>query len=264
MRGHTMTEQWKTLDATTDHNSYSQYPNYAHHYVSNSRLAKQYGNVYTIWAGNLPVVVLSGFKAVKEGLINHSECFDERPVTPFFKTLANEMAKVHKEIDDVLGSSPSFEYQDHKNLPYTMAVIHEILRAHSIFFVGLPRQCIMDVNLLGFFIPKGTYIILDIDSVLLDPKIWEAPTEFYPNHFLDKEGRFVEREQLLAFGAGPRVCIGKQLARIELFVFFTSLLRRFTFQLPEGVKENNKGYSGGFLKTAPLYKFCAVPRYTAA
>uniref|UniRef100_A0ACB8FBW3 Uncharacterized protein n=1 Tax=Sphaerodactylus townsendi TaxID=933632 RepID=A0ACB8FBW3_9SAUR len=54
------------------------------------KLAKQYGNVYTIWAGNLPVVVLSGFEAVTEGVINHSECFDERPVTPFFKTLANE------------------------------------------------------------------------------------------------------------------------------------------------------------------------------
>nr|XP_034989719.1 cytochrome P450 2J2-like [Zootoca vivipara] len=47
-------------------------------------IAKQYGNVYTLWMGHIPFVVLSGFQAVKEALIDHSEQFDERPVMSFF------------------------------------------------------------------------------------------------------------------------------------------------------------------------------------
>ncbi|XP_015272671.1 PREDICTED: cytochrome P450 2J6-like [Gekko japonicus] len=168
--------------------------------------------------------------------------------------------KVQKEVEDTLGSSQSFSYQDRKRLPYTNAVIHEILRAYYVLFVGIPRKCMKDVNILGFLIPKGTHVIADFRSVLLDPKQWEKPQDFNPNHFLDQDGSFVEREAFLPFGAGARVCLGELLARIELFIFFTSLLRAFSFELPEGVKElNAKPIFGGTLHPHP-YKLCAVPR----
>ncbi|KAJ6651570.1 hypothetical protein lerEdw1_020831 [Lerista edwardsae] len=51
-------------------------------------MGKQYGNVFTIWIGFTPEVVLSGFQAVKEGLISHSEAFAERPETPFLQVFA--------------------------------------------------------------------------------------------------------------------------------------------------------------------------------
>ncbi|XP_077204261.1 cytochrome P450 2J5-like isoform X2 [Paroedura picta] len=172
--------------------------------------------------------------------------------------------KVQKELDDVLGSSQSFSYQDRKRLPYTNAVIHEILRAHYVLFVGLPRKCVNDVNIFGFCIPKGAHVIPDLRSVLLDPKQWEKPQDFHPNHFLDQDGSFVKREAFLPFGAGARVCLGQQLAKIELFIFFASLLRTFTFKLPEGVKElSTKPILGGSLHPHP-YKLCAVPRCTAS
>ncbi|XP_054840085.1 cytochrome P450 2J2-like [Eublepharis macularius] len=168
--------------------------------------------------------------------------------------------KVHKEMEDVLGSSESFSYQDRKRLPYTNAVIHEILRVHYVLLVGFPRQCVNDVKVFGFLIPKGAHVIPDLRAVLLDPKQWEKPREFNPNHFLDKEGNFVEKEAFLPFGAGARVCLGEQLARIEFFIFFTFLLRAFTFQLPEGVKELRKDpILGASLHPHP-YKLCAVPR----
>ncbi|XP_054839182.1 cytochrome P450 2J2-like [Eublepharis macularius] len=172
--------------------------------------------------------------------------------------------KVHKEMDEVLGSSQSFSYQDRKKLPYTNAVIHEIQRAKFIFLFGIPRQCTRDVNILGFFIPKGTYVIPDLRSVLLDPKQWETPQQFNPNHFLDKDGNFVAREEFLPFGAGSRVCLGEQMAKIELFIFFTSLLRAFTFQLPQEMKELSKEPKVGIGVQTCLHKLCAVPRYKAS
>ncbi|XP_077204029.1 cytochrome P450 2J2-like [Paroedura picta] len=168
--------------------------------------------------------------------------------------------KVQKEIEDVFGSSQSFSYQDRKDVPYTNAVICEIQRYRYILLIGLPRQCSKDVNVSGFFIPKGTTVIADFRSALLDPQKWETPQEFNPNHFLDKDGHFVENEAFLPFGAGARVCIGEQLARIELFIFFTRLLRSFTFQPPEGVKKISEEPQVRLVTPPHPYKICAIPR----
>ncbi|XP_015272672.1 PREDICTED: LOW QUALITY PROTEIN: cytochrome P450 2J2-like [Gekko japonicus] len=172
--------------------------------------------------------------------------------------------KVYKEMEDVLGSSQLLRYQDRKKKTYTNAVIHEIQRFQYILFFGVPRQSTKDVNMCGFLIPKGAIIFADLHSVLLDPKEWETPEEFNPNHFLDKDGSFVEREAFLPFGAGARVCLGEQLARIELFIFFTSLLRAFTFQLPEGVKELNADPIVQISFVPHPYKLCAVPRNSSS
>ncbi|KAL8188144.1 UNVERIFIED_CONTAM: hypothetical protein K2H54_062140 [Gekko kuhli] len=171
---------------------------------------------------------------------------------------------VHKELENVLGSSQSFGYQDLKKLPYTNAVIHEIQRLQYILLVGVPRECVKDVNIFGFPIPKGTMVLPDFCSVLLDPKQWETPEELNPNHFLDKDGNFVPREEFLPFGAGARACLGEQLARIEIFIFFTSLMRTFAFQLPEGVKELSQTPVQGLTAPPHPYEICAVPRCTAS
>ncbi|XP_003224373.2 cytochrome P450 2J5 [Anolis carolinensis] len=168
--------------------------------------------------------------------------------------------KVHKEIEDVLVSS-SICYQDLKKLPYTNAVFHEIQRSKYILLVGFARQSTKDMNLRGFCIPKGTIVIPDVRSVLFDPEQWETPEEFNPNHFLDKEGNFVAREEFLPFGAGARVCLGEHLARIEYFLFLTNLLRTFRFQLPEGVKELNQSPIIGITTPPRPYQVCAVPRH---
>nr|XP_056705960.1 cytochrome P450 2J2-like [Euleptes europaea] len=170
--------------------------------------------------------------------------------------------KVQKEIEEAFGSSQSIGYEDRKELPYTFAVIHEGMRFKCFILAGHPRQCGEDVNILGSLIPKGSTVVPDIHSVLYDPKLWETPHKFNPNHFLDKDGKFVDREEFLLYGAGARVCPGKVMAKIELFLFFTSLLRAFTFKLPEGVKEVNTEPVLGFTMAPHHYKLCAVPRYS--
>ncbi|XP_075794251.1 cytochrome P450 2J4-like isoform X2 [Pelodiscus sinensis] len=168
--------------------------------------------------------------------------------------------KVQQELDVVLGSSQLICYEDRKNLPYTNAVIHEIQRYHCIAPVGVPRQCVKDTTLLGSPVPKGTVILPNICSVLADPEQWETPRQFNPAHFLDKEGNFMSRDAFLPFSAGHRVCLGERLARTELFIFFTNLLRAFTFSLPEGVTEINTERILGGLLQPHHYKICAIPR----
>ncbi|KAM6443631.1 cytochrome P450 2C31-like [Liasis olivaceus] len=168
--------------------------------------------------------------------------------------------KVYKEMEKVLGSSHSVCYEDWRKLPYTNAVIHEIMRNKYSLLFGLPRQCVQDIYLNGFLIPKGAVILPDLRSVLLDPEHWETPEEFNPNHFLDKEGNFVLKEAFLPFGAGARVCLGELLAKIEIFHMFTSLLRQFRFEPPEGVEKLSEESIIGIAVPPSPYKICALPQ----
>nr|XP_060623326.1 cytochrome P450 2K6-like [Anolis sagrei ordinatus] len=168
--------------------------------------------------------------------------------------------KVYEEIEEVSGTSQSICYQDRKKLPYTNAVIHEVLRANYVLPVGIVRRTTKDVNMYGYTIPKRTCIMPNLASVFLDPKQWETPREFNPNHFLDKDGHFVVREEFLAFGAGTRVCPGEQLARMELFLFFTHLMRAFRFQFPEEASKMTEAPVLGFTFHPQPYKICAIPR----
>ncbi|XP_069474948.1 cytochrome P450 2J4-like [Ambystoma mexicanum] len=167
---------------------------------------------------------------------------------------------VQKELDAVLGESQIIQYEDRKRLPYTNAVIHEVQRYSNIISTGVFRQVVKETSLQGFRLQKGTMVLPNLSSCLFDPHYWETPHQFNPGHFLDKEGNFVTNEAFLPFSAGHRVCLGEQLARVELFIFFTSLLRAFTFRLPEGVKEVNMEPIFGATLQPHRYKICANAR----
>uniref|UniRef100_A0A8C8VES7 Uncharacterized protein n=1 Tax=Pelusios castaneus TaxID=367368 RepID=A0A8C8VES7_9SAUR len=168
--------------------------------------------------------------------------------------------KVHEEIDKVIGKDRSPQMEDQVNMPYTNAVIHETQRYGDIVPAGVPHMTYRDTELQGFFIPKGTTVLINLSSVLKDETVWEKPHQFYPEHFLDADGQFVKREAFLPFSAGRRVCLGEQLARMELFLFFTSLLQHFTFHLPEGHARPREDGHFALTLTPHPYQIQAVPR----
>ncbi|XP_030626554.1 cytochrome P450 2J2 [Chanos chanos] len=168
-------------------------------------------------------------------------------------------AKVQAEIDRVIGSSRQPSLADRENLPYTDAVIHEIQRFGNIIAPNMGRSTTKDTYIGGYNIPKGTAVTANFTSVLFDETEWETPHTFNPEHFLDAEGNFRRRDAFLPFSTGKRVCLGEQLARMELFLFFTSLLQHFTFSAPPGV-EPTLDYKMGATRSPKPYKLCAVPR----
>ncbi|XP_073713859.1 cytochrome P450 2K1-like [Misgurnus anguillicaudatus] len=169
--------------------------------------------------------------------------------------------RVHEEIDRVLdGREPVTE--DRKNLPYTDAVIHEIQRLANIVPLDLPHKTSCDVNFNGYFIKKGTSVLPLLTSVFRDENEWETPNTFNPEHFLNENGQLIKRDAFMPFSAGRRMCLGEGLARMELFLFFTSLLQCFHFTPPPGVSEDELDLTavGGIILNPSPHKLCAVSR----
>ncbi|XP_077939895.1 cytochrome P450 2K1-like isoform X1 [Gasterosteus aculeatus] len=169
--------------------------------------------------------------------------------------------QVQEELSRVMGSR-QVRVEDRRNLPYTDAVIHETQRLANVVPLAIPHKTSRDVTFQGFFIKEGTTVFPLLTSVHHDESEWESPNSFNPCHFLDTEGKFIRRDSFMPFSAGRRACPGESLARMELFLFFTSLLQRFRFTPPPGVKEDDLDLNPavGVTRTPSPHELCAVSR----
>ncbi|XP_075998976.1 cytochrome P450 2K1-like [Genypterus blacodes] len=170
--------------------------------------------------------------------------------------------QVQEELNRVIGSR-QVRVEDRKNLPYTDAVIHEIQRLANIVPMSLPHKTSRDVSFQGYFIKQGTVVFPLLTSVLYDESEWESPNTFNPAHFLDKEGKCIKRDAFMPFSAGRRACLGESLARMEVFLFFTTLLQHFRFTPPPGVSEDELDLTPavGFTLGPLPHELCAISRH---
>ncbi|XP_051807654.1 cytochrome P450 2F2-like isoform X2 [Acanthochromis polyacanthus] len=145
--------------------------------------------------------------------------------------------RCQQEIDEVLGGKSQASYDDRNNMPYMQAVIHEIQRMSNTVPLSVFHSTTKDTELMGYSIPKGTIIIQNLTSVLNEEGHWKYPHEFNPENFLNDQGEFVKSEAFMPFSAGPRMCLGEGLARMELFLIMVTLLRKFKFIWPEDAGE---------------------------
>ena len=170
--------------------------------------------------------------------------------------------RLHEDIDSVIADNELAHLDDKVKLPYVEVFIMEVLRIANIAPLALPHSATTDseVVLEGFRIPDGCSIIFNLDSVLQDPDIFENPTQFNPDRFLDEDGKIIRPKELIPFGMGRRVCLGEAVAKMEMFLFLTTMLKTFDIVLPEDNCELDfKGILGATYSPKP-FKFRAVRR----
>ncbi|XP_061492119.1 steroid 17-alpha-hydroxylase/17,20 lyase isoform X2 [Rhineura floridana] len=170
--------------------------------------------------------------------------------------------KIQEEIDQELGFNRYPLLDDRQHLPYLEATISEILRIRPVAPLFIPHEALMDTSIGEYDIPKGAHIVINLWSIHHDEKEWEKPGEFNPGRFLDKDGKriYSPSSSYLPFGAGVRVCLGEVLAKMELFLFLSWTLQRFTFSVPEGHTLPEPEGKFGVVLQVPTFKVKATLR----
>jgi pentalenolactone synthase len=121
------------------------------------------------------------------------------------------------------------------------SAVDEVLRLSSISAIGgLPRYASADLTIDDTTIAAGDAVLLAISAANRDPRVFTDPDTFditrTPNPHL-------------AFGHGPRYCIGASLARLELCEIFDRIIDRFPkleLAIPrENLQAHKKSLTGG-------------------
>ncbi|XP_051141191.1 cytochrome P450 78A7-like [Andrographis paniculata] len=143
-------------------------------------------------------------------------------------------ATLREEIDRAVGNNPSLTDADVAALPYLQAVVKETLRFHPPGpLLSWARLSTSDVSLSnGMVVPAGTTAMVNMWSITHDPQVWENPSEFRPERFVpgmggaDVDVRGCDL-RLAPFGAGRRVCPGKNLGMTTVALWVGKLVRHF-------------------------------------
>ena len=101
------------------------------------------------------------------------------------------------------------------SLPYTEAVIHELLRITSVTSGGLLHSTTENVQFEGYYLPKGTIILPNLYGCQHDEATWGDPDVFRPERWLtDDETKFVKDDRSIPFSIGKRICPAENLVRL--------------------------------------------------
>ncbi|XP_067652383.1 cytochrome P450 2U1-like [Haliotis asinina] len=197
---------------------------FIHAYIKEMRLRKEKHVETSLDLENLAMVILDLFVAGTE-----TTATTIRWALVYFLHYPEVQEKCFREIQENIGQSRRPSMKDKVNMPYVEATILEVLRRADIGPTSLPHGVPHDVQFNGYTFPKDSTVILMLDSVLQDPDVWGDPDNFRPDRFLDDSGKIVKKEEFIPFSLGRRVCLGESMARMELFLFLTTMIQRFKF-----------------------------------
>ncbi|XP_066256719.1 cytochrome P450 4C1-like [Euwallacea similis] len=153
------------------------------------------------------------------------------------------MLGIHKSIQDnvleelknILGDNKELHLEDINKLQYLEMCIKESLR---LFPLGpfLPRDVMQSFNLGKWTIPTGCAVVLGVYNVHRDPKHWEKPGEFYPEHFTREAVARRHAFAFLPFSNGPRRCIAQQYSYVNMKIIIANLLLNYEVECPFTMK----------------------------
>lgn len=132
------------------------------------------------------------------------------------------LERLQKEVRSAFKNSSGIDGDATLQLLYLKAVVEESLRIYTPLSIGLPRES-PGAGVDGHYIPKGTTVHSSLWFLSHSPKYWHEPHEFHPERWLsiDDEGYNAafgndNKEAFKPFSQGPRMCIGINLAYMEL------------------------------------------------
>ncbi|KAA8543619.1 hypothetical protein F0562_021635 [Nyssa sinensis] len=139
--------------------------------------------------------------------------------------------RVRAEVLEVCGGQMPDSDMIRKMKQLTM-VINESLRLYPPVAV-VSREALKDMKFGDINVPKGVNLWTLVVTLHTDPEIWGADSyKFNPGRFANGITGACKLPHLyMPFGVGPRVCLGQNLAMVELKILISLILSNFSFSL---------------------------------
>lgn len=139
--------------------------------------------------------------------------------------------KLHEEVDSVLDGSPPTA-DDLQELEYTERVLSEAMRLYPPVYL-MVREPQEPVELAGYQIPSGSTVMLSQWTVHRDPRWYDDPETFDPDRWTNERTNERPKHSYFPFGAGPRQCIGKPVARPEMKLVLSTIAQHYRLENPQ-------------------------------
>ncbi|KAL2555943.1 Cytochrome [Forsythia ovata] len=168
------------------------------------------------------------------------------------------LQKAIDEIDKVVGKDRLVQESDVPQLNYLKACAREAFRLHPHAPYNLPHVSLTDAEVGGYFIPKGSHILLSRIGLGQNPAVWEEPLKFKPERHLGENGSSkVELTEpnlrFITFSTGKRGCIGSALGTLLTVMALARLIQGFTWSVPPNEEKIDLSASKELILAKPLH-----------
>ena len=131
-------------------------------------------------------------------------------------------SKVFDEISEL--KDKEFTYEALHDLQYTTQVLNETMRLFPpVWHFG--RVNVDDDNIGGYIIPAGSSVRISPYIIQRNSRYWANPNTFDPNRF--ENSKEILPFTHIPFGAGPRLCAGRNFAMMEMVFIVAKLIKKY-------------------------------------
>ncbi|CAK7200339.1 hypothetical protein SEUCBS139899_003030 [Sporothrix eucalyptigena] len=152
---------------------------------------------------------------------------------------SDKQAKLRNILKESLpaASIPVASYEQLQHIPYLRACIDESFRMHAPLGTGAPRLTTEPTVIDGEQIPAGVTVSNQTWSLHRNEILFRDALSYIPERWLPENPDFTDEERqnlkdfVAPFSMGPRACIGRNLAYMELSICIASLVMAFDWEL---------------------------------
>ncbi|KAF6807631.1 cytochrome p450 [Colletotrichum sojae] len=156
-------------------------------------------------------------------------------VTYFLLTNPEPMRKLTEEIRSSFKNESEINFASVSNLPYLLACLEEALRMYPPVPIGLPRVVPAGgAKIADEYVPEDTTVSVYQWAMYYSEKNFKDPRNYHPERWLaDPEFASDNKDAFQPFHLGPRNCIGRNLAYVEMRIILARMLWNFDMKIAD-------------------------------
>ncbi len=162
--------------------------------------------------------------------------------------------KIFEEVKKLEGRE--IQYEDLHELTYTTQVINETMRLYPAAW-HMGRMNIEDDKLGEYDLPAGSHVRISPLTLHRRVDYWVNPTEFNPERFHPLKAKAQLPYTFIPFGGGPRLCVGRNLALMEMIILLSTIVSKFEISYTGAIPEMSPNIT---LATKKPVQISIIPR----